>query len=346
MLARQLLLERQPLTVPEALEHLVGMQAQEPQAPYVGLWSRLRHFYPHELSDLIAGRGAVRGTLMRTTIHLVTARDWSRLRPLMNPGIARQFQGSPFSKQLRSVDLDELAQLGRKLLAQQPRTRAELATLLSERWPDVDPLSLAYGVSYLNPLIQVPPRGLWRQSGQARWATADAWLGPQPERASLDDLAGCYLAAFGPASVADIQAWSGLTRLGSLVNRHKLQTYVDERGRELLDLPGAPLPDPSTPAPARFLAPFDNAILAHADRTRIMDSVQRRLVNRDRLMATFLLDGFVAGTWRLDGGGLSVVPARPLEKSERELLVDEGQRLLAFISPGTGGRQIRLERVP
>lgn len=219
-----MLLARRALPVAAAVEHLVGMQSQEPQAPYVGLWSRLEKFAPNELSDLIATRRAVRGALMRATLHLVTARDWVRLHLLMSPVLVRSFNGAPFSKAIEGVALDELLAHGRALLAQHPRTRAELGRLLASRWPGVDPTSLAYAVSYLEPLIQVPPRGLWRRSGQARWTTAQAWVAPTDDsQMSLGELIRRYLTAFGPATVQDIRAWSGMTGLN--------QVTEEERGR-------------------------------------------------------------------------------------------------------------------
>jgi Winged helix DNA-binding domain len=341
-----MLLARRAVGAADALEHLVGMQGQEPQAPYLGLWSRLRRFKPLELSELIATRRAVRGALMRSTIHLVTARDWGRLRPLMSLVLARDFRGSPFSKSLADADLDKVVAFGTKLLAEQPRTRAELSPLLAAYWPDADSASLAYAVTYLEPIIQVPPRGLWRQSGQARWTTAAVWLGQASEPpASLSDLVPRYLAAFGPATVRDIQAWCGLRGLSGIIDRLRpaLRTFVDEQGRELLDVQDAPLPDPDTPAPPRFLPPFDNAILAHADRSRIIDREHRQAVQRDRLMRTFLVDGFVAGTWRLDGTSLRIKPIRPLGAAERRATEEEAQRLLAFLIPEASAPDVRFQ---
>jgi len=345
-LARQLLLERHALSPEAAIEHLVGMQAQEPQAPYVGLWARLKDFQPDQLSNLIQERRAVRIAMMRTTIHLVTADDCARLWPLMRAVHARNFKGSSFSKAIAGVDLDELLAAGRELIVAAPRTRAELGSLLAERWHGVDPSSLAYAVSYLTPVVQVPPRGLWRRNGPARWAAANAWLERQLEEPSPDELVLRYLRAFGPATVGDLQAWSGLSRLREVADRlaDRLRAFEDEQGRELLDVRDGQLPDPATPAPARFLPPFDNAILAHADRARIIPPEHRGAVSGDRLMRTFVVDGFVAGTWRLDGGTIHLTPFRPLRTAEREDLVTEAERLIAFAAPDATERAVRFAR--
>ena len=354
LLARQMLLERRRTPVIEALEHLVGMQAQEPQAPYIGLWTRLEGFSPHQLSDLIASRDAVRGGLMRATIHLVSARDWARLRPSMSAVLARSFGGTQFGKAVAGVDLEELLRQGRELLAEKPRSRAELAGLLAERWPDVDPTSLAYAVSYLEPIVQVPPRGLWRQGGQARWAPAGLWLGHElddrspvdaDEGLSADEVVLRYLAAFGPAAVRDIQAWSGLTRLAEVVERRRdqLRVFRDERGRELLDVPDGLLPDPETPAPVRIMPPFDNVILSHAERDRIVAPEHRAVISRDRLLRTFLVDGFVAGTWEIRGATLHVRPVRPLTDEDLDAVVAEAEALLAFLSPEDPPAKVRID---
>jgi hypothetical protein len=336
LLQRQMLLNRRTASPHAAIQHLVGMQAQEPQAPYIGLWTRLAPFQPQELSDLIAQRRAVRASLMRSTIHLVTAEDCLALWPLMRVVLARAWRGSTFSKTLDGVDLDEVLSVGRDLIRQQPRTRAELSALLAERWPGFDAASLAYAITFLTPIVQVPPRGLWRESGPPRWTTAESWLGKElVAEPSVEDVVLRYLAAYGPANVRDIQAWSGLTGLRAVTNRlaDRLRTFVDERGNELFDVMDAPLPDPRTPARPRFLPPFDNAVLAHADRSRIIAREDRDAVYRDRLMRTFLVDGFVAGSWQLDGGTLRVTPLRPLPTQDRRALEAEGERLLAFAAP-------------
>jgi hypothetical protein len=331
LLERQLLLRRERTSVEHAIEHLVGMQAQEPQAPYFGLWSRIEGFDPHELSSLIAERRAVRTSLMRSTIHLVTARDCLSLWPLMSPVLARAFRASAFSKDLASVDVDEVVAAGRALIEDAPRTRAELGRLLAERWPGSDPGSLSAAVGFLSPGVQVPPRGLWHASGQARWATTQSWLGREldhdPDPAPVVER---YLRAFGPATVMDVQAWCGLTRLREVTERLDLRHFATEDGAELLDVPDGPLPDPDTPAPPRFLAPFDNAILSHADRGRIIAPAHRELLNRERMMRTFLVDGFVAGAWRLDGGELRLEPFVRLTRRQHAELDAEADRLLAF----------------
>jgi hypothetical protein len=321
------------------------MQAQEPQAPYIGLWSRLDGFQAQDLSHLIAERRAVRGGLMRATIHLVTARDWVGLRPLMSPVLTRGFRGSAFSKAVAGVKLSELLSYGRELMSSQPRSRAELGPLLAERWPAVDPTALAYAVSYLEPIVQVPPRGLWRQGGQARWMSASAWVqGDLDGHLSPEEMVLRYLAGFGPASIQDVQAWSGLSGLRRIVDgqRDRLRRFRDPEGRELFDVLDGPLPDPDIPVPPRFLPPFDNAILSHADRARIVPSEYRDAVYRDRLMRTFLVDGFVAGSWRLDGTVFHVHPFRSLADDDRRAVLDEGQRFVEFVAGVDSGPTVKL----
>ena len=325
-LARQLLLERAALPAADAIERLVGMQAQVPMDPYIGLWTRLKGFDPVELADLLTSRNAVRASLMRATIHLVTARDMRTLRPLMEPVIQRMFwTGSPFGRAIKGVDTEALVAMVRVLIEERPRTRAELRPLLAERWPDHDSDALS-AIGYLLPVVQVPPRGVWGQSGQATWTTAESWLGrPLDPEPSIDDLVMRYLAGYGPAAVMDIQAWCGLTKLKEVVERLRpgLRAYRDESGRELFDVPDAPLPDADTPAPVRFLPEYDNSLLGYKDRTRMIGTEARRRLDSDILgnFSTFLVDGFVAGRWKLarerGAARITIEPVVRLSASDR-----------------------------
>lgn len=343
LLERQMLLGRQRLSAFDAIERLAGMQAQEPDAPYVGLWARLEDFEPDELSGLISDRRAVRAPLMRSTIHLVSGRDCSKIRQVIQPVLASAFSSSPFRRKLEGVDFDELLAAGRSVLEAHPSTRAELGELLAVRWPDRDPLSLAYAVTFLMALVQVPPRGIWGQTGQATWTTTESWLGsaldPNP---SPEEVVVRYLEAFGPATVADARAWSGLGGLREVFGRLRpgLVTFRDERGRELFDVPGSPLPDPDTPAPPRFLPAFDNALLSHDDRARIISGEHRKALSRDRSMRGVLLDGFACATWKTEQRGrkltLVVEPFDPLTEKDRDVLSQEGERLLGFLAGPRG----------
>ena len=309
------------------------MQAQVPSSPYVGLWSRLEAFKPEQLSALISSRRAVRLGLLRNTVHLVTARDCLKLRPLLQPVFERAWQSSVFRRNLTGVNLPKLIRQAIVHMKEKPRTLAELGLLLQQRWSDHDPTSLAYAVRHQVPVVQLPPRGLWARSGPARWTTAEQWLGqPLETKPSIEQLIRRYLVAFGPATIADMSSWSGLTGLRDAFDRLRteLRTFTDERGRELFDLPDSPRPDPRMPAPPRFIPEFDNLVLGHQDRTRVIAAEHRYEVGT----GMFLVDGFIAGVWKVsekDGQiRLRASAFKPLKKSEREDLAQEGERLLGF----------------
>jgi hypothetical protein len=350
LLARQLLLRRERRDPIETIEHLVGVQAQAPSNPYLALWARLDTFSPDALSQAIAMRRAVRTTLMRATIHLVSARDCLALRPVMQPMLERTFASSAFAKNLAGVEIDELLAAGKTLLEAQPRTRAELKPLLAERWPAHDADSLTAAIGFLLPVVQTPPRGLWGERGQPRLATVVTWLGhPLEEDATPDETIVRYLAAFGPATTADMRTWSRLSGLRAAVERlrPRLITFRDERGRELFDLPDAPLPDPDTPAPPRFLPEYDNILLSHADRSRIIpDNASLPLpAGRGGELGSVLVDGMLAGMWRIardrDRVRLSIEPAGRWSAADRAAVADEGAHLLAFVASETGDHDIR-----
>jgi hypothetical protein len=344
LLARQLLLHRHKLSAAATIERLVGMQAQAPNLPYVGLWSRLASFRHEELSSLMKARRAVRISLMRNTIHLVTAADALGLKPIFQPLHERGlFRGSPWGKGLNAAKLAPVLEVGRELMHEQPRSVAELAKLLSERFPEHDSLSLAYSVRYVVPLVFATPRGIWQAGGQVTLTTVEAWLGRPPGPAfSRDDVAMRYLAAFGPASPSDMRAWSGLAFRDVFERqRPSLIAFRDEEGRELFDLPKAPRPRPDVPAPARFLPDYDNILLGHDDRTRIMAPGRHMgLFSSNGIMkGSLLLDGFVRGGWipvRNKGAtSLLITPfVQPIPKAEQPAVIEEGLRLLEFLAPG------------
>jgi hypothetical protein len=339
-LERQMLLRRREMSALDAIEHLVGMQAQAPSPPYIGLWTRLESFRPDDLGRLILERRAVRIALMRNTVHLVSASDCLALRPLVQPVLDRTLFSTRANRaHLEGVDAGALVATGRALLEERPRTAKELGELLQEQWPERDPAALARAIRHLLPLVQVPPRGVWGKSGPAAHTTAESWLGsPLDPAPSIEHVVLRYLGAFGPATVKDVQTWSGLTRLGEVVERlrPRLRAFRDERGKELFDVPDAPMPDPDTPAPPRFLPEFDNLILSHADRTRfIAEEYRKALASRNGMVpAAFLVDGFVQGTWRTERSrgraSLEIKPFESLAKADRDALAEEGERLIRF----------------
>ncbi|MGW1744226.1 winged helix DNA-binding domain-containing protein [Streptomyces sp. NPDC002092] len=422
-LERQLLLRRSPLSAKAAVEHLLGLQAQNVKPPYYALAARLDGFTPEELSGLMADREVVRIVTMRSTIHTHTAADALTLRPLVQP--ARDRELGNFRKGLVGVDLDRLAALARDLVEAAPRTMKQLREALQTEWPDADPQALAIAARCKLPLVQVTPRGLWGKSGQVALTTAQHWLsqaptarpmppaatssaatspgvnppsaaargtaaaaeGSAPPAAAAAGRAACsagapdaaapsatpasatapavaspgapapapapapaeaapspdatvlrYLAAFGPASVKDMQTWAGLTRLREVFERLRPQlvTFRDEGGVELFDLPEAPRPDAETPAPARFLPEFDNVLLSHADRTRVVPAEYwgRSWVG-NQAYCTFLVDGFLAGVWKLEEDALVIEPFGTLGKAQRAELQEEAVRMLDTMHPGT-----------
>ena len=344
-LERQLLLRRDARTAFEVVEHLVGLQAQEPQEPYVGLWSRSASAEPGELVGLLEERRVVRTQLMRRTLHLVTAEDCLTLRPVHRSMLVARMVGA-LGRRLPGVDLETLGAAGEALFAEEPRTLPEVGRLLGERWPGVAARDLGDALSTLVPLVQTPPRGVWRRQAPARNTTVRAWLGRDLEGRAQDEVLAAtvlrYLRAHGPAAGADLRAWCGLSGLPSVVERLRpqLRTHRDERGRELLDVLDASLPDSGQEAPVRFLPAFDNAVLGYADRSRIIGAEHRGLsVAGARFV---LVDGFVAATWtssdREDGGvEVTVRPLRPLDPAERADVEAEAASLAAFLGDGTPG---------
>jgi hypothetical protein len=355
LLSRQLLLDRVDLpdeagrrraTVIQAIEHLVGLQAQAPFPPYYGLWSRLGGFRPEDLAALLTDRRAVRIALMRGTIHLVSARDCLPLRRLVQPVLERGLRGA-FGKQLAGVDPAAVAAAGRELVESEPMTFSRLGDALAGHWPDHPPAALAQAVRAYVPLVQVPPRAVWGRAGQSAHTSAEHWLGlaaeqdpADPERDTLAGLVTRYLAAFGPATARDVAAWSGLTGLRAVMDqlRPSLVTFRDEQGAELFDLPSAPRPGEEAPAPVRLAAEFDNLLLSHADRSRVIqaENLKRFYTINGIFPGAVLIDGFVAGMWRLARTKSTATLTVELFGSTRERaqVAREAERMLAFCASG------------
>jgi len=300
-LARQLLLDRSPLDPLSAIEHLVGLQAQVPANPHVALWSRLDGFTTDQLDALLLDRRFVRSAALRGTIHVLTGPDGLAIWPLEQPVLEQELRNHrEFAPLLRNVDLDQPMSWARRYL-EEPRTQPQLKSALGERFPDLNPAALALACRNRLALAQVPPRVLWGRSNQVTVTTLEAWLGESLDRSlRAADLVPRYLAAFGPARPADMATWSRLTGLASAFDavRDDLVEIADERGRVLFDVPDAPRPDPSAPAPVRFLPEYDNLLLSHADRTRFVDGDVRVLYPPGRLgRGHVLVDGVLRGTW-------------------------------------------------
>jgi hypothetical protein len=337
-LDRQLLLRRSPLSVTAAVEHLLGLQAQNVKPPYYALAARLDGFRPERLSAAMGAREVVRIVTMRSTIHTHTAEDALTLRPLVQA--ARDRELGQFRNGLTGVDLDRLASISRELVEAEPRTMKELRETLLAEWPDADPFALSIAARCTLPLVQVTPRGLWGRSGQVALTTAEHWLGRAAEPVPAPDATVLrYLAAFGPASVKDMQTWAGLTRLREVFERLRpgLTTFRDESGVELFDLPGASRPDADTPAPPRFLPEFDNLLLSHADRSRVVPAdLKGRTWQGNQAYCTLLVDGFLSGLWKLEDGALVVEPFGRLTKAQRDEVTAEGERMIAAMHDGEG----------
>ncbi|MFE2032565.1 winged helix DNA-binding domain-containing protein [Streptomyces scopuliridis] len=342
-LERQLLLRRAGMTARAAVAHLLGLQAQNVKPPYVQLAARLDGFVPEELSRLMAAREVARLVTMRSTIHTHTADDCLTLRPLVQAARDRELRS--FRSGLTGVDLARLAAVSRELVEERPLPLKELRAALAEEWPEADPAALTVAARCLLPLVQTTPRGLWGQSGQVTVTTAERWFGrPAEPVPAPDGTVLRYLAAFGPASVKDMRTWSGLTRLRDAFERLRPQllTFQDAYGVELFDLPDAPRPDEDTPAPPRFLPEFDNLLLSHADRSRVIPPAYKGRAARGNIAyRTLLVDGFLAGIWQLtqsqDGGAatLTVQLFHPLTRAQRAEVAEEGERLLTTLSSAT-----------
>ncbi|MEU8229728.1 winged helix DNA-binding domain-containing protein [Actinoplanes sp. NPDC048967] len=339
-LARQLLLSRVRQPALSVVEQLAGLQGQDPELPYFGLWNRIEGFALTDLTRLLEERLVLRATLFRGTQHLLAASDYLWVRPLLQPMLDVWRRGA-FGRYTAGIAPAELAASARDVLGARTLTRSELGRTLARRWPQCDPQWLARSVQGLLPIVHPAPDGTWGRRGATPFAQAEQLLGRPLEIRDVQDLVRRYLAAFGPASARDMQAWSGMTRLREVFEalRPRLRVFHDDSGVELFDLPDAPRPGPDVPAPVRFLPGFDNVLFGHADRSRIVAAERRPYLVVD---AALTVDGMVRGLWKIRDGVLEVRLFAPLSAAERAAVEREGADLsrLAGVDPAV--RLVRL----
>jgi hypothetical protein len=338
--ARQLLLTRVRQPALSVVEQLVGLQGQDPELPYLGLWNRVDGFALADLTRLIEEKLVLRATLFRGTQHLLSTADYLWIRPLLQP-MLDVWQRGAFGRHLPGVAPAELAEHARAVLGDRTLSRPELGRALAERWPQCEPQWLARSVQGLLPIVHPAPDGIWGRRGPTPFAHAEHLLGRPLEVRAVRQLVLRYLAAFGPASVKDMQAWSGLTRLREVFEplRPELRLFRNDAGGELFDLPDAPRPGPDVAAPARFLPGFDNILFGHADRSRIVPVERRPHLVVD---AALTVDGVVRGLWKIRAGVLEVRLFTRLTAAERDEVCGEGAALslLAGVDPAV--RFVRL----
>jgi len=353
LLARQFLLEPTTLPALDVVDRLGGMQAQEPRPPFIGLWSRIRDFRREELLSLVRDRKVVRATAMRGTLHLLTTEQYTELRGPIGPMLGDVL--SILGQRAKNLNLAALVETAQGFVGQKPMTFTEIRAALADAFPDVeDERAMGFVVRMLLPLVIVPEEAPWGFRADPRFIEASTWLGQAVGTGGdLRQLVRRYLRAFGPATVVDAQAWSGVKGLRPVFEEMRSELIVlrDERKRELFDLPDAPRPPEDTPAPIRFIADYDNLILSHNDRTRIIaDEHRPKVVSRNlRVAATFLVDGFVAGTWKTstkkDVAALDIQPFVALSHETQVALEEEGDGLLRFLEAGAKSRIIRFTKL-
>jgi hypothetical protein len=353
-LARQMLLGRERVKPLRAIERLVGLQAQWPRPPHVGLWSRVEGFKREDLLGLLRRREAVRATMMRGTLHVASAKDYLALRPPLQPMLTRG-TFAVLRERAKGIDVDEVAGIARACLSDGPRTFEQVRDAFATVHPDADHRAMGHIARLSVPLVQVPTTSdAWGFPGAPAFALAEDWLGEKlPLHGGIGDLVLRYLAAFGPATWADMQTWSGLQGVKDVFEelRPRLVFLRDDRKRELFDLPKAPRPGSDATAPPVFLPEFDNVVLAHVERRRFVADAHRKRVYLPglRIAPTFLVDGFVAGTWgalrKKEAATLTVDAFEPLAKKTQAELAAEADRLVRFLEPDARSFDVRFARL-
>lgn len=337
-LARQLLIERSDLSPTDAIARLAGMQGQEPKHPYVGLWTRLQGFDDEQLTSAVQDREVVRATLYRGTLHLVTANDYLRFRTTLSPVLESGLK--LLGDRAEGLEPEKVVAAARKILAKEPLTFTEVRDALQQQFPAANDRALGFCTRMLVPLVMFPVDTRWGWSANAKFTPAEDWLGAKIRRSAVpEELVIRYLEAFGPATPADFQTWSGLPKAKVLFDQVELEEFTDENGRTLYDVQSGPRPDPDTPVPVRFVPEFDNLLLAHAKRERIIADEHRPAVftKNLRIKSTYLVDGLVAGLWTAEKkrgvATLTLTPfGRTLKRTATEL-EREGTTLLRFLEP-------------
>jgi hypothetical protein len=351
LVARQMLVSRVDASPLEVIERLVGIQAQQARPPFVGLWSRISGFQRQDLRTLLESGDVVRATLMRATLHLMSRRDYFAFRPVLQPMLSAGAQ-SILRDRMQSFDLAAVLAEGRRLFAERPRTFTEVRAALVAAFPEADERAMGYAVRLHLPLILTPEEHDWSYRADGDFGLIAGWSDePVEAPPAAHALVLRYLAAFGPASTADVQAWSAMRGLAPVLEdlRPQLQLFRDERKRDLFDLPEAPRPPEELELPARFVADFDNLVLSHADRTRVIADAYRPIVvtKNGLVLPTILVDGFVAGTWKTAAtrktATLTITPFEQLPQRAREELEAEAEGLLRFIHPEVPGIDLRFE---
>jgi hypothetical protein len=346
-LARQLLLEPSKLSARAALEQVGGLQAQWPKPPFIGLWTRLATFERDDLSSLLRKRQAIRATMMRATIHIMSTKDFVATRPVLQAVLTRGL--APIQKRAEEIDVDAVTKAARDLF-KTARTFEDARDALVAKFPKANDRALGHIARMMVPLVMVPSDDdPWAFPSIAQFQLAESWLEkPIPAVTDPSALVLRYFAAFGPASIADAQCWSGLQSLRAVDDklRPKLKTFRDERGRELFDVPEGPRPDEATPAPIRFLQEFDNVLMGYQERARILDDSYKPFVLLPglRVASTILVDGRIAASWKVERvkkrAVLSILPFQKMSKQTAADVSAEGMRLCQFMDPDAMGYDI------
>lgn len=349
LLARQMLLDRHDTRPVAAIEHLIALQSQIPNPPYIGLWTRLRSFERRQLTELLEARAIARAPWIRSTLHLVSAADHQRFQSVIQPALVRGLR-SFFGARAADLDIERLLSIAKPFLESNQPSIGALRARLQEHEPQLNKEAMAYAVRSYLPLVQIPPSGAWGAGTSATYTTAEKWLGA----AAPSDLAHLfrrYLAAYGPADIMDFQTWTGMTRLKPQLEPTlaDLLAYQSESGRDLYDLPELTIADPGSISPLRFIPEYDNMLIAHRDRSRIVPDEHRKRVflSAGRIAGTVLVDGVVGATWNVkkDKRSLSLhvklFEAQP--KACLRAIEEEGDRLLRFYDDKASSRAVVID---